>query len=131
MNLELMTPSLDGAQFNPLSAITIQSVKDLGYSVDVTEADTFRSFAVLLGELQHVANHPLRRKTAALSIPPEGPGFEGESTDRKISVSAGPDRGNSPGGKNLGFESEIPGARSESGRTPTDRRRVERLDPGA
>ncbi len=42
LDLELMTPFLTAGQPNPLSAITIESVKDLGYSVDVTEADPFR-----------------------------------------------------------------------------------------
>lgn len=38
---ELMTPSLNGGQLNPLSAITIESVKDLGYSVDIAQADPY------------------------------------------------------------------------------------------
>jgi hypothetical protein len=38
---ELMTPFLNSGVINPLSAISVQSVKDLGYSVDVSEADRF------------------------------------------------------------------------------------------
>ena len=38
---ELMTPFLNTTVFNSLSAITIQSLADLGYGVDVTQADTY------------------------------------------------------------------------------------------
>ena len=41
LDKELMTPALDAGQVNPLSAITIQSVKDLGYAVDVSQADAY------------------------------------------------------------------------------------------
>jgi len=41
LDRELMTPALDAGQANPLSAITIQSVKDLGYAVDVSQADAY------------------------------------------------------------------------------------------
>lgn len=40
---ELMTPSLNGGMTNPLSAITIQSMADLGYKVDVTQADAYNN----------------------------------------------------------------------------------------
>ena len=39
MQSELMTPRLGGT--HPLSAITIQSMADLGYTVDVTQADAY------------------------------------------------------------------------------------------
>ena len=38
---ELMTPSLRSGVTNPLSAITIQALADMGYSVDVSLADPF------------------------------------------------------------------------------------------
>ena len=38
---ELMTPSLDEAVAFPLSAITIQSLADIGYHVDDTQADVY------------------------------------------------------------------------------------------
>ncbi len=38
---ELMTPTLNSGQTNPLSAISIQSLCDLGYTVDVTQADSY------------------------------------------------------------------------------------------
>ena len=38
---ELMTPALNGSQPNPLSAITTQSLADLGYTVDSSQADAF------------------------------------------------------------------------------------------
>ena len=38
---ELMTPVLGVGEANPLSAITIQSLVDLGYTVDVSVADAF------------------------------------------------------------------------------------------
>jgi len=38
---ELMTPVLNGSQPNPLSAITTQSLADLGYTVDSSQADAF------------------------------------------------------------------------------------------
>ena len=37
---ELMTPEIGGR--NPLSAITIQALSDLGYRVDISRADTYR-----------------------------------------------------------------------------------------
>ncbi len=39
--LELMTPELAPGFFNPLSAITAQSLADLGYGVDSSQADSF------------------------------------------------------------------------------------------
>ena len=36
-----MTPFIDGGVLNPMSAITIQSMADLGYPVDVGLADPF------------------------------------------------------------------------------------------
>jgi hypothetical protein len=43
---ELMTPIFDGGRENPLSAISIQSLADLGYSVDVDQAETYsRAFS--------------------------------------------------------------------------------------
>ena len=39
-NTELMTPFYDGG-FNPLSEVTIASLKDLGYGVDLTQGDTY------------------------------------------------------------------------------------------
>ena len=38
---EVMTPTVGTATFEPLSAITIQSLADLGYTVDVTQADAY------------------------------------------------------------------------------------------
>lgn len=38
---ELMTPFIDGGVINPLSAITIESLADLGYGVDVSQADPY------------------------------------------------------------------------------------------
>lgn len=38
---ELMTPFFNSGQTNPLSAITVRSLADLGYQVDVTQADPF------------------------------------------------------------------------------------------
>ena len=38
---ELMTPALQGGVANPLSAITTESLSDLGYSVDSSGADAF------------------------------------------------------------------------------------------
>ena len=38
---ELMTPALQGGVANPLSAITTESLADLGYSVDSSGADSF------------------------------------------------------------------------------------------
>jgi hypothetical protein len=40
-DLELMTPFLEAGQFKPLSAVTIRSLHDLGYGVDVTQADPY------------------------------------------------------------------------------------------
>ncbi len=41
MDTELMTPFIDGGQLNPMSAITIQSLADLGYPVDLELADPY------------------------------------------------------------------------------------------
>ena len=41
LRLELMTPELTPGVTNPLSAITTESLADLGYSVDSSEADAF------------------------------------------------------------------------------------------
>jgi len=41
LGLEVMTPSLSINNTNPLSAITIQALADMGYSVDVSLADAF------------------------------------------------------------------------------------------
>ncbi|NNF14096.1 MAG: hypothetical protein HKN72_12770 [Gemmatimonadetes bacterium] len=41
MDTELMTPFIDGGQLNPLSAITVQSLADLGYPVDLDLADPY------------------------------------------------------------------------------------------
>jgi hypothetical protein len=38
---ELMTPSFNSGRRNPLSAITIESLADLGYKVDITQAEPF------------------------------------------------------------------------------------------
>ena len=38
---EMMTPFLDGGVFNPLSAITVASLADLGYIVDLSAADPY------------------------------------------------------------------------------------------
>ena len=38
---ELMTPSLDSGRTQSLSAITIQSMADMGYAVDVTRAESY------------------------------------------------------------------------------------------
>ena len=38
---ELMTPVLNGSQPNPLSALTTESLADLGYTVDSSQADTY------------------------------------------------------------------------------------------
>lgn len=43
---ELMTPFLNSGQPNPLSTISIQSLADLGYTVDVAQADSYsKAFA--------------------------------------------------------------------------------------
>ncbi|MDX1494495.1 MAG: hypothetical protein R3253_10575, partial [Longimicrobiales bacterium] len=41
MDTELMTPFIDGLQANPLSAITVQSLADLGYPVNPSLADSY------------------------------------------------------------------------------------------
>ncbi len=41
MELELMTPFLNGGQINPLSEITVESMADLGYGVDKSAADSY------------------------------------------------------------------------------------------
>ena len=41
MQSELMTPRIGSATSYPLSAITIQSLADLGYTVDATQADAY------------------------------------------------------------------------------------------
>jgi len=41
LDAELMTPFFNGGRKNPLSAITIASLADLGYSVDMTQAEPF------------------------------------------------------------------------------------------
>jgi len=41
LGLEVMTPSLRGGVTNPLSAITIQALADMGYTVDASLADPF------------------------------------------------------------------------------------------
>ena len=41
MQSELMTPRIGEAVTHPLSAITIQSLADIGYTVDVTQADAY------------------------------------------------------------------------------------------
>lgn len=41
MDTELMTPFIDGLMANPLSAITVQSLADLGYPVDPAQADPY------------------------------------------------------------------------------------------
>lgn len=41
LGLEVMTPSLRSGVTNPLSAITIQALADMGYSVDTSLADSF------------------------------------------------------------------------------------------
>ena len=56
---ELMTPSIGGAA-HPLSAITIQSLADIGYRVDVTQADAY---------VVPDASTRLARETAGDSVP--------------------------------------------------------------
>ncbi len=41
LDAELMTPGFNGGRLNPLSAITIASLADLGYTVDLTQAEPF------------------------------------------------------------------------------------------
>ena len=41
LGLELMTPFFTSGVSNPLSAISIQSMADVGYSVDVSQADPY------------------------------------------------------------------------------------------
>lgn len=41
LGTELMTPYLNGGVPNPLSAITVKSMEDLGYQVDASQADAF------------------------------------------------------------------------------------------
>jgi CARDB/Bacterial pre-peptidase C-terminal domain/Leishmanolysin/Bacterial Ig-like domain (group 2) len=41
LGFELMTPNLNGGITNPLSAISIQSLADMGYRVNVSEADAY------------------------------------------------------------------------------------------
>ena len=58
---ELMTPVLNVGQAQPLSAITIQSLADLGYGVDLSHAE---SFAV-----PGSANFALRAQALAATVP--------------------------------------------------------------
>lgn len=41
LDTELMTPGYNGGRLNPLSALTIRSVEDLGYGVDVSQAEPY------------------------------------------------------------------------------------------
>jgi Ca2+-binding RTX toxin-like protein len=41
LSLELMTPFISSAYYSPLSRITIGSLRDIGYTVDMSEADPF------------------------------------------------------------------------------------------
>ena len=41
MDTELMTPFIERGVIKPLSAITIRSMEDLGYGVDVSQADSY------------------------------------------------------------------------------------------
>jgi hypothetical protein len=41
LGTELMTPYFNAGVTNPLSAITVASMEDLGYQVDMTRADPF------------------------------------------------------------------------------------------
>ena len=41
LGVELMTPFFNGGVLNPISAITVESMADLGYQVDATGADTY------------------------------------------------------------------------------------------
>ncbi len=50
LDQELMTGFYDGGRVNPLSLITVQSLGDLGYAVNTTEADPFGFTASLLAE---------------------------------------------------------------------------------
>lgn len=38
---ELMTPLFDSGIYNPLSAISLQSLADLGYTIDISQADSY------------------------------------------------------------------------------------------
>ena len=42
LGLEIMTPQLSGGNTNPLSAITVRALADIGYSVNASLADGFR-----------------------------------------------------------------------------------------
>lgn len=57
LDRELMTPSLSLGVPNPLSAITIQSLADMGYAVDVSLAEPFR----LPGAADRVAGKDVRK----------------------------------------------------------------------
>ena len=41
LGVELMTPNFNSGRMNPLSAITIESLADLGYKVDITQAEPY------------------------------------------------------------------------------------------
>lgn len=56
LNLELMTPVLDAGQPNPLSAISIESLKDLGYQVDVSQADAYSFTLPAFGAVRVIAD---------------------------------------------------------------------------
>jgi CARDB/Bacterial pre-peptidase C-terminal domain/Leishmanolysin len=63
---ELMTPSLDGGIQNPLSAISIASLGDMGYIVDTSTADAYAlslpaAVAGRKGPVIHLVNDYLRR----------------------------------------------------------------------
>jgi hypothetical protein len=49
---ELMTPSFNSGQFNPLSAITIESLADLGYKVDISQAEPFGTVYMAPGQAE-------------------------------------------------------------------------------
>ena len=58
---ELMTPTLSRGRTQPLSAITIQSLADMGYSVDVTRAEAYSlpSFAPVFAPPLEGAGEPV------------------------------------------------------------------------
>lgn len=63
MQTELMTPFLNSLQANPLSAITVQSMADLGYPVDIGEAEAYTLPAT---QQQFVAPAPVDAQGSSL-----------------------------------------------------------------
>jgi hypothetical protein len=65
---ELMTGFYDGGSSNPLSAMTIASLRDLGYAADDTRGDPFTLGARLASVLAGADATPLRERLAPWPI---------------------------------------------------------------